>query len=333
MLEDAKKVNSKFRELAHFVLDYSHFDGLGWWIIDFQNDPDHFYCNVAMKKMFGLDLSQERYSISQTCPIAGEYNKHVKEEDAATAQKIFDDYQAILDNKSDKYENAFPYLLNGERKYFKSQAKVLMRDEEGKVLLLHGIILDVTHEKTLEEQLTQERKKFQSLSETDPLTQLHNRRKFEDLFSYMLHTANRIKKPLGVAMLDIDYFKLVNDYLGHQAGDETLKEVAQTIKANFQRENDITARYGGEEFIIAAFCDTKEIFATLLERLQNDLRTKELPNPKSPLGKYLTVSIGGFYYDPSKKTLSNPDLLIHKADLNLYLAKNRGRNKIIVSDE
>lgn len=283
-------MNQEFDELCELITTYASFKGMGWWVIDYENDPKHFYCNDEMKRMFSLDPSQAKFSIAKSCPIAGEYNKHIAEADKETAAKIFADYHDLLKNKSDTYENSFPYINEKfEEKFFNSQARVIKRDSDGNVQLIHGVIHDVTREKELEKLIEIEKNRYKNLSETDPLTQLMNRRKFEELFSHQFEAANRFGQKLGVVMLDIDYFKRFNDTKGHQEGDSTLQKVAECIQHVFSRQNDLCARYGGEEFIVSIFCDTVEILAHKLKELQKALKDLKLSHPSSSANPLLSL--------------------------------------------
>ena len=321
----------EFNDLYRLITKYASFKGMGWWVIDYKSDPEHFYCNDEMKRMFSLDPSQERFSIAKSCLIAGEYNKHIAEADKETAKKIFADYKDLLENKSDTYENSFPYINEKmEEKYFNSQAHVLKRDVNGKVELLHGMIHDVTREKELEKLVEIEKNRYKNLSEIDPLTQLLNRRKFEELFSHQFEAANRLGQKLGVVMLDIDHFKRFNDTQGHQEGDRILQNVAECIHCVFSRQNDLCARYGGEEFVVSIFCDSAEILAHKLKDLKNKLKDLKLRHPDSPSNQYVTLSMGGCVYDPLVEKEFSKERLIRKADENLYHAKRSGRNKIVI---
>ena len=324
-------IKKEFDELYKLIRKYGTFKGMGWWVIDYCNDPDHFYCNDEMKHMFSLDPSSKKFSIEKSCPIAGEYNKYIAEADKKIAEKIFADYQDLLQNRSDTYENSFPYINDKmEKKHFNSQAHVLKRDSKGNVLLIHGIIQDITREKELEQLIEIEKNRYKSLSETDPLTQLLNRRKFEELFSHQFEAANRLDKKLGVIMLDIDYFKRYNDTMGHQKGDETLKKVAKCIRSVFSRQNDLCARYGGEEFVVSIFCDSPEVFSHKLQELKTALKNLKITHPNSPVDDCVTLSMGGCFYNPHTRKSFTKERLIRKADENLYQAKSDGRNTIVI---
>lgn len=159
----------------------------------------------------------------------------------------------------------------------------------------------------------------------DALTGLNNRRQFEARLLQEVATAKRKKKPLCCIMLDIDYFKKVNDTYGHSAGDCVLKAAAKTIAAEL-REYDIASRYGGEEFcILLPFTTIKEA-EFVAERLRSAVEKTDVNVPD--LGTLnVTISVGVSAYDES---FENPETLHQKADIALYEAKKSGRNRVVV---
>lgn len=163
----------------------------------------------------------------------------------------------------------------------------------------------------------------------DALTGLNNRRQFESRLNQEVSSAERQGKPLSAMMIDIDFFKKVNDTYGHIAGDCVLKTVAGVIKKCL-RESDIPSRYGGEEFaILLPFTKIDEAFA-VAERLRQAVKatTVEIPNERdgSILSVNVTISIGVYEYC----TGDTAQELYQKADKGLYEAKESGRNKVIV---
>lgn len=163
----------------------------------------------------------------------------------------------------------------------------------------------------------------------DALTSLNNRRQFEMRLRQEVSTAKRQGKPLCAMMIDIDFFKKVNDTYGHLAGDHVLKNVASIIKAGL-REYDIASRYGGEEFaILLPFTKIEEAFV-VAQRLRQavESRSIEIPNDKGEPGLSInvTISVGIHEYCESDTTQN----LYEKADKALYHAKTHGRNKVFV---
>lgn len=157
----------------------------------------------------------------------------------------------------------------------------------------------------------------------DALTSLWNHGYFQYLLLSELEKARAIKAPLSLIMLDIDYFKIYNDRLGHQAGDMILRELARLLK-NQSRKMDSVCRYGGEEFgIILPQTDKEEAFL-IAERLRMDIEKHAFSHEDILPEKKLTVSSGLSSF-PEDGLL--PAELISAADKNLYQAKNKGRNK------
>lgn len=167
----------------------------------------------------------------------------------------------------------------------------------------------------------------------DALTGLNNRRQFEVRLKQEAANAKRNKKPLCCIMLDIDYFKKVNDTWGHSAGDCVLKNVAKIV-AQGLREYDIASRYGGEEFCIL-LPDTKLREAVFVaQRLRAAVEKADINiSEDQVLGVdtlKVTISVGVSEFD---KTMEAPQRLHQSADIALYEAKRRGRNRVVVYDE
>lgn len=163
----------------------------------------------------------------------------------------------------------------------------------------------------------------------DALTGLNNRRQFEIRLKQEVATAKRQNKPLCAMMLDVDFFKSVNDTYGHVAGDCVLKAIATVIKAEL-REYDIPSRYGGEEFaILLPFTKIEEAFAVAQRlRVAVEEASIDVQNEKgeSGLSVKVTISIGVYEYNSG----DSPQALYESADKALYQAKTHGRNKVVI---
>jgi len=160
------------------------------------------------------------------------------------------------------------------------------------------------------------------LSLTDALTGLHNRRSFEDSFEREFCRAERYKSDLSFAIIDIDYFKKVNDTYGHSVGDYILKEVAYLLIDTF-RKTDMVFRYGGEEFAVIIPETPIEKAVVPLERFRRAIN--EYPFNTSGKDIEITVSIGISEFGKEITTAQN---LFEEADKALYKAKANGRNQI-----
>lgn len=164
------------------------------------------------------------------------------------------------------------------------------------------------------------------LSTTDALTGIANRRSFDDFLAREWRRCNRMKKPLSLAMLDIDYFKLFNDKYGHQAGDDCLKQVAAQIARAAPRASDLAARYGGEEFMLVLGETDMDGAMWIAERLRQmvvDLKVAHYATDS----KFVSVSCGVVSVMPDDKL--SLETLIQSADAALYQAKRGGRDRVV----
>jgi len=129
-------------------------------------------------------------------------------------------------------------------------------------------------------------------------------------------------------LIDIDHFKPFNDYYGHQAGDDALKEVAQVINLSAQRPLDFAARFGGEEFSLVLYGPAKDYGRELPDQLREAVRDLKIVHEESSTDHYLTVSIGVAMVHPgARRSIAGA---IQMADEALYEAKEAGRNKVVV---
>jgi two-component system cell cycle response regulator len=160
---------------------------------------------------------------------------------------------------------------------------------------------------------------------TDQLTGLHNRRYMSRHLDTLLANAKKNGRPLTFVIMDIDFFKHVNDTYGHDIGDVVLKEFASRINANV-RGIDLACRYGGEEFVVV-MPDTDMSFAySIAERLRHSIETTPINIGRDPGKLSITISIGIATAEGNGDTA---DQLLHRADQALYRAKRSGRNKVV----
>ncbi|NWF76819.1 MAG: diguanylate cyclase [Nitrospirae bacterium] len=172
-------------------------------------------------------------------------------------------------------------------------------------------------------QLEQVLAKVEMLAITDSLTEIYNRRYFETTIEREFIMSKRYNTPLSCLMIDIDYFKKINDEFGHRIGDIVLKQVAMLIK-NCIRQADTVARWGGEEFIILLPNTKKENTHEITSRILKSVSVHKFPE----IGRPITVSIGvAGIPDPE---IDNPEKLINISDSALYQAKAKGRNRVAV---
>jgi diguanylate cyclase (GGDEF)-like protein len=168
------------------------------------------------------------------------------------------------------------------------------------------------------------------LSLTDDLTQVANRRHFDEALFREWQRHKRTGNPLALMMIDLDFFKSFNDFYGHPTGDHCLQEVAKAMQERMKRTGDLLARYGGEEFAVIMPNTDLHGAATLATGLQQAVAALNLPHEGSPLFGVVTLSIGVCAKKPSSDT--SPQDLIEQADLALYRAKHEGRNRICLCE-
>jgi len=179
-------------------------------------------------------------------------------------------------------------------------------------------------EKNTELNLTQ--KALEELAITDPLTQVYNRRYFTERLKEEFSFIKRETHPISLIMLDIDYFKRVNDTHGHQCGDDVLIQFASILQKNV-RKHDTVARYGGEEFIIAMYGLGTEAALATAERIRQDVAEYLFHHEDTKL--HLTTSLGVASYPEVCSDSPTPDRLLQQVDSALYYAKGKGRNQTI----
>lgn len=168
------------------------------------------------------------------------------------------------------------------------------------------------------------------LAITDPLTELFNRRHFLMLARKELARSIRFVRPLSLAMMDIDFFKSVNDTYGHIAGDHVLRSIAEASR-NSLRDSDIAGRYGGEELIFMLPETGPEQALRFAERLRRNIEVMKFTTNAHTI--CVTVSLGVGSLSPLRhRSLTKDDVetIIHEADIALYRAKEAGRNRVMI---
>ena len=186
---------------------------------------------------------------------------------------------------------------------------------------------DITGRKKAEEALQQANLELERLASIDGLTQIANRRRFDEFMVLEWRRLQREKLPLSLIMIDIDCFKIYNDTYGHQQGDNCLQSVAKAIALQGKRPADLVARYGGEEFVVV-LPDTDTKGAThLAEKMRKKVQSLKIPHKNSPVTQEVTISLGVSTVVPAPEY--TPEQLLTCADQALYQAKETGRNRVL----
>ena len=198
-----------------------------------------------------------------------------------------------------------------------------VRNSKKEVTNYVAIFTDITESKNREKQLA-------TLSMRDALTGIANRRGFDHYVREKWNMLAEIKEPISLLLLDIDYFKLFNDYYGHLEGDATLINVAQLIANSINQETALAVRYGGEEFAVVLPQYSSEAAYEVAERILHSIEHAAIPHMHSPISEVISISCGVASMIPTKE--NNVNTLIKYADQALYLAKEEGRNRIVRYD-
>ena len=164
----------------------------------------------------------------------------------------------------------------------------------------------------------------------DALTEIPNRRRFDEILEKEWNRAIRSHAPLSLVMIDIDYFKHYNDTYGHGMGDDCLRKVAATLKESLRRGSDFVARYGGEEFMTILPDTAGDAAMEICRHIADNIRTLAIEHKSSGIGQCITVSMGGVTLHPNGGT--SIDKFIETADKKMYEAKASGRNQIMIAD-
>jgi diguanylate cyclase (GGDEF)-like protein len=158
---------------------------------------------------------------------------------------------------------------------------------------------------------------------TDALTQIANRRSFDQRLAVEMSLAKRNKTPLSLLFMDVYYFKRYNDYYGHPAGDDVLKEVGRILNQVAYRPSDLSARIGGEEFAVILPGTDLEGAHIVAEKIASHLAERQIAHADSLVSKYVTISIGA-------AVAADEDVatFVKRADKAVYQAKQLGRNRV-----
>lgn len=232
----------------------------------------------------------------------------------------FEKKKVLVTLKSgENWEGEIKTLTNYKKtKWFTSKI-VPIFDNNYKVTGFNNILVDISSEKRIEE-----------ISRHDALTDIYNRRYFDEVFPKLINISTRNNILLSFVMIDVDKFKDFNDSYGHQEGDKTLIKVAKVLSNSMKRASDYAFRLGGEEFGLLFNIKKEEDALKIVESIKQKVENLKIEHNKNTASKYVTISLGIKVIKPdSKSTVKDVYALTDKA---LYEAKETGRNKIIKVD-
>ena len=224
--------------------------------------------------------------------------------------------------------------LTPDRRFSAEEQGALTRLAELATIVLDNTLLHQRLQRELKERmraqeaLARVNAKLQRQAVIDGLTQIANRRYFDERLDAEWRRLRREQRSLSLLLCDVDYFKHFNDSKGHLAGDDCLKMVARTLAANVRRPGDLVARYGGEEFTVILSGADAAGALQVAEQIRRAVEALAIEHPASKTASHVTVSLGGASVFPSAD--QTPQTIIEAADQALYEAKNNGRNRVVV---
>jgi diguanylate cyclase (GGDEF)-like protein len=168
---------------------------------------------------------------------------------------------------------------------------------------------------------------LENLAKIDSLTEIANRRRYDEVLESEWRRCARSASPLSLGILDVDHFKRYNDHLGHAEGDQILRQIARRLGGFMRRPGDLVARYGGEEFVILWPNVDADSALTLASEIRASIEALALPHPSSPVSRYVTISMGGITATPNGGEVA--PWFFQEADTALYAAKAEGRNRVV----
>jgi diguanylate cyclase (GGDEF)-like protein/PAS domain S-box-containing protein len=214
---------------------------------------------------------------------------------------------------------------NGEYVWAECALRTVNDPKTGEPIGLLNIVRDISERKHTEEQLQDAYRAVEALAETDALTRLANRRRFDHVLTNEWRRSMRDRTPLSLLMMDADYFKSYNDTYGHTRGDSALKQIAEAAQDVVNRPGDLVARFGGEEFAVILPNTDNEGALRLAREICQGLCSRRLTHATTAVG-VLTLSVGcGTMVAGFGQHSVN---LIELADQALYMAKRNGRNQV-----
>lgn len=218
-------------------------------------------------------------------------------------------------------------IPDGESEFFMASTSSLITLDGSPGIV--GQFRDITMRKRAEAALAQANVALSHMARVDGLTQIPNRRAFDETLAREWGRMAREDSPLSLILCDIDCFKLYNDQYGHQAGDDCLRRVAQALAGCAQRTADLVARYGGEEFVLLLPQTPLEGALIVAENVRQTIEQLALRHSFSEVKPIVTLSLGVTTVIPAQHMKA--DILIEIADQALYQAKETGRNKVVSS--
>lgn len=260
------------------------------------------------------------YKLEELSPLSIEtWKKYAHPDDLKKSESLLIDYWAG-NTQYYAFESRMKHK-EGHWVWVYDTGQVIEWESPGVPKRMIGTHLDITYQQSAIDNLNKENKELHGYSYLDLLTQLPNRRAYEERLISEVKASQRTKKELALLVIDVDNFKAYNDYYGHEKGDKALFRIAQAIKRALPRQTDFIARYGGEEMVVILPHTALDGAVVVAKKIHQHVIDENIKHSNSDNYGVLTVSIG------ISSTLSNYDKLFSNSDMALYEAKRNGRNR------
>ncbi len=302
------------------LIGYGHVPSTNWGVIVQQPLDEAMYHVTNLKtKSIAIMISTAIIAVLIGLGIAGALAKPIADISEATHRLADGDLTIRLNIMSLDEIGQLAENFNNMTKQLVKRDEALREN--------HSQLENEVAKRTQE--LTFANKELQRLSFIDGLTDISNRRYFDEFLEKEWQRAKRNKTSLALIMLDVDFFKEYNDTYGHVVGDECLKNVARVLKDSAQRATDFVARYGGEEFALV-LPDTDERGGMFVgETVRANVEKLKIKHEKSLISDRVTVSVGIAVFGATLDMM--PTDIIAEADKALYEAKQKGRNRVEIA--
>lgn len=296
------KIEEKYYAIAEAFIDA---------IISTDGEGHIIFCNTAAKKMFGYgdEIIGKRITFLMPERYRDTYQTGINRYTTTGIPKIVGKTVELSGLKKDGTE--FPIEIS------------LSVWTDGEYYFT-GIIRDITERKQIEHSLVEANKKLEELSIRDSLTNLFNRRYTDKVLEIEFNRAKRYSNSLSCLLIDIDYFKKINDLYGHSFGDKVLVYFSSFL-LEMTRSTDIVTRYGGEEFLIILPDVNIHGAMDFAERLRDGISKRIIEDKETNISIAASISVGVSSFG---EHTSDKDEIINQADKALYEAKRTGRNKV-----
>ncbi|MEQ8837555.1 MAG: sensor domain-containing diguanylate cyclase, partial [Lacipirellulaceae bacterium] len=238
--------------------------------------------------------------------------------DEPYAKSALDGIRQVLCSDLDEFTHEYPCHSPEEWRWFLMHVRPI--EWSG------GRHLTIVHENITGRKLAE--LAAEQMAMVDALTEIPNRRAFDDFLNNEYMRACRFEQPISLIMLDIDLFKIYNDSNGHLSGDDCLRKIAETLSSVALRPNDFTARYGGEEFAIVLGNTDLAAALQIAERARVAVEALAFRPVAGAAPEKLTISAGVARIDAKRNSNQSPRNLVEAADKQLYRAKESGRNTV-----